>query len=52
MKRPVFQLLMLLVLVSILGSRAIHAQESGAKAAHTSAESWLSLIDNKDYAAS
>jgi hypothetical protein len=40
------------VLASILGSRFLQAQESGTKAAQTSAEEWLSLLDNQSYAAS
>jgi Protein of unknown function (DUF4019) len=43
---------LLVVLASILGSRVIHAQDSGTKAAQTSTEAWLSLIDSQSYAAS
>ena len=43
---------LLVVLASILGSRFIHAQDSGTKAAQTSTEAWLSLIDSQSYAAS
>ena len=52
MKRRMIRLSMLLALASILGSGFIHAQESGTKAAQTSVEAWLSLIDNQSYAAS
>jgi hypothetical protein len=52
MKRRVVQFSLLVVLASILGSRAIQAQQSGTKLAQTSTEAWLSLIDNQSYAAS
>ena len=52
MKRRVLQLLMLVALTSMLGSGFIHVQEADTKAAQTSVEAWLSLIDNQSYAAS
>jgi hypothetical protein len=52
MKRRIVQFLLLVVLASILGPRAIQAQESDTKAAQASAEAWLSLIDSQSYAAS
>lgn len=39
-------------LTCILGALSTRAQESPTKAAQSSAETWLSLIDNKSYAAS
>jgi uncharacterized protein DUF4019 len=39
-------------LIVILAPGSIHAQESSTKAAQTATETWLSLIDNQNYAAS
>jgi len=39
-------------LAACLGSGPAQAQEPGTKAAQTSVEAWLSLIDNQNYAAS
>ena len=52
MKRQVVRFSMLVALASILGSGSIQAQDSSTKAAQTSVETWLSLIDNQSYAAS
>jgi hypothetical protein len=52
MTRRLVRFSVLVFLTSILGSRFIHAQELGPKAAQTSTEAWLSLIDNQRYAAS
>ena len=52
MKRLAIEFSMLVAAVSILGFGCIWAQESGTKAAQTSAEAWLSLVDNQSYAAS
>lgn len=41
-----------MVLVCLLFVRSSHAQDSSTKVAQTSAESWLALIDAKNYAAS
>jgi hypothetical protein len=52
MRRRVSRFSMLVALASIRGSGFIQAQESSTKAAQTSVEAWLSLIDNQGYAAS
>jgi hypothetical protein len=52
MKRRVVRSSMLVALASTLGSGFIQAQESSTKAAQTSVEAWLSLIDSRSYAAS
>ena len=53
MTRRIVRFSMMVALASIIGSPLlIHAQESDAKAAQTSTEAWLSLIDNESYAAS
>ena len=43
---------MLVILVLMLGTDSIHAQESDTKTAQTSVESWLALIDTQSYAQS
>jgi hypothetical protein len=50
--RKVVRFSMLIVLASILSAGSIQAQESSTKAAQSSVETWLSLIDNESYAAS
>jgi hypothetical protein len=52
MKRRVVRLSIVLALAARLGSGQVHAQEPATKAAQTSVEAWLSLIDNQNYAAS
>lgn len=52
MTRRVVRFSLLVALASMLGSGSIHAQESSTKAAQTSVDAWLSLIDNESYAAS
>jgi uncharacterized protein DUF4019 len=52
MKHRAFQFLVLVMLAFILGARVPQAQESTTQAAQKSAESWLSLIDRRSYAAS
>jgi hypothetical protein len=43
---------MVLALTARLSSGSVQAQEPSTKAAQTSVEAWLSLIDNQDYGAS
>ena len=52
MKRTIVQCLLMIVLASIPGLRAIRAQESDTRSAQASVEAWLSLIDRQSYAAS
>ena len=52
MKRHVARVSILVALALVVGSGPILAQESGTKAAQTSVEAWLALIDNQSYAAS
>ena len=52
MKRRVVRISMVFALSAYLGSGPAHAQEPGTKAAQTSVEAWLSLIDNQNYNAS
>ena len=52
MKRSSIRFSILVVVVAILGARAVPAQEPGTKAAQTATEAWLSLVDNQSYAAS
>jgi hypothetical protein len=52
MERRVVRLSMVFALAVCLGSDPAQAQEPGTKAAQTSVEAWLSLIDNQNYAAS
>ena len=52
MKRHVVRVSILVTLASVVGSSPILAQESGTRAAQTSVEAWLALIDNQSYAAS
>jgi hypothetical protein len=52
MKSRTVQALLLVVLAAIPDPRTIHAQESDTKAAQAAAESWLSLVDGRSYAAS
>jgi hypothetical protein len=52
MKRRVFRLPVLVAFALLFSSGSIRAQASGAKAAQTSTEAWLALIDSQNYAAS
>ena len=52
MKRRVVRISMVFALAACLGSGPAHAQEPVTKAAQTSVETWLSLIDNQNYQAS
>ncbi len=52
MTRRTFQLAVLVVLAFLLGSQVAHEQESGTEVVQTSTEAWLSLVDNRSYAAS
>jgi hypothetical protein len=52
MSRQVVRFSVLVALAAILGAGFIQAQESTTKAAQTSVETWLSLVDKQDYAAS
>jgi Protein of unknown function (DUF4019) len=52
MRRQLSRLIVLIALSAIGGSGVIRAQESSAKAAQASVETWLSLIDGQNYAAS
>ena len=52
MKRQLSQLIALIALFAIGASGFVRAQESNMKAAQTSVETWLSLIDSQNYAAS
>ena len=52
MRRQAVRFSMLVALVSILDAGSIQAQDASTKAAQTSVETWLSLIDKQSYAAS
>jgi hypothetical protein len=52
MERRAVRLSVLAAFSVILGSAFIQGQGSNTKAAQTSVEAWLSLIDNQSYAAS
>lgn len=52
MKRRAVQLLILIAFAPVLGSPSSRAQEPTTKPAQASAEAWLSVIDNQNYAAS
>ncbi|MEP7247267.1 MAG: DUF4019 domain-containing protein [Gammaproteobacteria bacterium] len=52
MKRRAVQLLILIAFAPVLGAASSRAQEPPTKPAQASAEAWLSLIDNQNYAAS
>ena len=52
MRRRVVRFLLLVALVSTLGARSVHVQESSTKAAQASVDAWLALIDGQRYAAS
>ena len=52
MRPRAFQFSALVILTCVLGAQSTQAQEPATKAAQLSAETWLSLIDNKNYAAS
>jgi Protein of unknown function (DUF4019) len=52
MKRQVARFSLLVALASLLAPGSSQAQESTAKAAQTSVETWLSLVDSQSYAAS
>jgi hypothetical protein len=52
MKPQLLRLIMVIALSAIGGSSVIRAQESGTAAAQSSVETWLSLIDHQNYAAS
>lgn len=52
MKRRAVQLLILIAFAPVLGAASSRAQEPRTKPAQASAEAWLSLIDNQNYAAS
>lgn len=52
MKRRAHRLILLAAAIGFLGSAVLPAQESRTRAAQTSVETWLSLIDSENYAAS
>jgi hypothetical protein len=52
MTRQVAAIARLVFIALVLGSSPLHAQESATKAAQSSVESWLSLVDMRSYAAS
>jgi hypothetical protein len=52
MKRNAVEFSTLLGMVLMLGFSCVRAQESGTKAAQTSTQAWLSLVDKQDYASS
>jgi hypothetical protein len=52
MQRHVARFSILAVLVLMLGSGSIDAQDTSTKAAQSAVEAWLSLIDSQSYAAS
>ena len=52
MSRQLSQRRIVMILVAILGTSAVHGQDSADKAARTSVDAWVSLVDSHSYAAS